>query len=106
MNDDDFKIKVVESLARNETRTEDIHQTVKQLEKLPERISLVEQDQQHLHKAITKLGVELDKHTQADYIAFGAIRKWLGMLTAVLLVTLAGVYGHEKVMGWLSSIFS
>ena len=105
MDDNRFKEKVIEELTRTSTRVQDIHSEVKRLKDLPERVSLVEKDNDYLHQNLTQLGVKLDSHVQEDTKAFKALRNAILVLGAIMLVVLVGTFGPEQIITWLTKVF-
>lgn len=98
MDDEQFKIKVIEGLAKNTAITENIHAEVKELKKLPERMSSLEKD-------MTIISNRLDQHISTDEISMKALKKWIFVMTVIVGVIAIGTFGKDEVISWMMKIF-
>lgn len=101
MENEEFKTRVLTELTKTSTRVEDIQADVKQLKQLPERMSLLEKDQHHLSENVVKLSKKFDDHINEDAGFMRGIKKWLMILSAIVGVLAAAVFGAERVFGWV-----
>lgn len=105
MADKDQDYQIITTLAETKQKVADMHDDIRQLKNLPERISLVEKDNNMLHSEIKNVAVKLDEHIQQDSKAFTLLRKWMIGLTALSLIILVSVFGAKQVITWLVGIF-
>lgn len=111
MEDEQFKTRVIETLAKHSVRLEDVHQATKDLTKLPERMSLIEQENDQLFKGLKAIDAKVDKIDKklGDHIAHDEdkqeqIAKWLIRLTFGVGLLMVIVMGGDKTVKWIMTL--